>query len=119
MPDRSNCIPVLPGGECPACGWRYNDPAFTEPHPVLPHGGPKAVVVGKCANCGSPWNLDDVRCSACKFLPVSGEMQDALKAEKDRVRRTQFLPPLAVRPMQMTSTADAAPRRTNAGRPQQ
>lgn len=107
MADRSQCVPVIPGGSCPSCGWTWNSPEYTEPHPVLPYGKPNTEVSGKCANCGATYNLDAVKCAKCGFEPVADEMYDKVLAEKNRFRRTQLLAPLPVRAQPITNTADA------------
>lgn len=114
MVDKSQCIPVSPGGSCPECGWTWNSPEWTEPHPVLPHGAPKAPPLGKCGNCDMPWNLDEVKCSTCNFEPKAPEAYDKLRDQKNEARRTQYLAPLPVRAQPITSTANAAkPRHKN------
>ena len=111
-PDRGRCVPVPPGGECCECGWSFDRPFIRgqgetpEPHPVLPHGSPKALVSGVCANCGATWNLDAVKCSTCEFVPAMATMYDELAAKKNAVRRSQYLPPLPVRPQPLKTTAE-------------
>src|SRR6185312_13191555 len=97
MAVNAQCIPVAPGGECPSCGWKWNSPEHTEPHPVLAHGGPKAPTLGKCANCDEDWNLDAVKCSHCHWEPTAMPAFNKLRDEKNKARKTQFSPPLPVR----------------------
>ena len=110
--DRSLCVPVMPGGSCPNCGWSPERPFIRgqvetpEPHAVLPHGAPKLNIKAKCPNCGATYNLDTVKCGVCRFEPASGEMFDKLKAEKNVLRRTQGLPPLPVRAEPITNTSE-------------
>lgn len=97
MPVNANCIAVPVGGTCPACGWVWNSPEHTEPHPVLPHGGPKAPPLGHCANCDAQWNLDAVKCSNCHWEPMAPEAYEKLRAEKNKARKVTYQAPLPVR----------------------
>lgn len=112
MVDRTKCVPVIPGGECPNCGWSTaapylpGAPGIPEPHELLAHGVPKLGAVGVCANCNMGWNLDAVKCSHCGFEPAYAEAYDRLLVEKNKFRKAQFLHALPPRPMPITTTAD-------------
>lgn len=104
--DRSECTPVMPGGECPSCHWKNGD---AEPHPVYPHGGPRVTTsTSLCANCGAPWNLEAARCATCEWLPASDAMVDKLIAEKNTLRHRQGLRPLPPRAMPQEIVEDKA-----------
>lgn len=112
--DRSKCTPVLPGGECPNCGWTNErpfikgQPEVAEPHPVLAHGLPAGIASGVCANCGAAWNLDVVKCSACGFEPKDEAMYADLEKKKNAVRKSQYLGPMPVKGAPIMNTADVA-----------
>jgi len=116
MVDLSKCVPVLlPGGECPNCGWSQahqytGELKVPQPHSVIAHPLSRIETPGSCANCGVSWNLDAVKCAGCGFEPTAVEMYDKLMADKNRLRRAQFLVPLPVRPQVLMSTADVKSR---------
>ncbi len=123
--DKSLCVAVLPGGECPNCGWSVarpfikgmldkdgNQSEIPEPHPTMPHGSPNVIVIGHCANCGAMYNLDAVKCATCGFEPADDVMYDKLMAEKNVYRKKQGIGPLPVRCAPIVSTADVKPMPT-------
>jgi ribosomal protein L37E len=112
----TECQPVAPGSECPACHWP-NDPdpkskGFRgETHVTFAHGSPNLKVTNVCANCGAFWNLDTVECSTCGWKPMDPKMQDNLIEAKNailkRQQQSKMLPPREM-PIEVVKESDIA-----------
>ena len=103
--DRAKCVRVLPKEKCSNCGWSTDNPYYflgkgedgketyspAEPHEVIPEPVKASDIKARCANCGASYNMDKVACASCGFEPVSDEMWEKLRVEKNAYRKKQFL----------------------------